>query len=239
MKKLIVLSAAVSILAGATAEAAAGPADPISRCQSTPVTTPGITVLGQRVPSVGDVSVCVVSATIADAVPVLVDQPECGSPCFTVEIDGLEVSEDLTVTVDLKLDGQLQHISYTPGKIAVDPAPESRLCVVGVGTPDPCTDRVTTPGNLSAASRTRRGSGRISLGWSASRSTGRSEIAGYQVWRSTTGEPGSFEQIGSAAPTSYSDTSVQPGQTYWYYVVAWDAQGRFSPASNTASATAR
>jgi hypothetical protein len=237
MRKSFVAIAILASLAVPTI-ASAGPSNiPVAVCQALPVATPGITVLGHRVPAASDVSVCVLADTNVEAIPVIVDQPECGNPCVTVEIHGLEVAEDVAIAVDLKLDGQSQHIAFDPDRIGVNPAPDSRLCVIGVGTPDPCTDRVTTPRSLEA--KAKRSPTRASLSWIASRATGNTTVAGYQVWRSDTNEPSSFQQIGTSTGTSYVDSTVQRGQTYWYYVVAWDGKGNSSPASNTASATIR
>jgi hypothetical protein len=242
MKKALIVSTAAAILAALAipTTAVAGPEQtPVSTCQTLPVATPGISVLGQRIPSASDVSVCAAADTVVQAIPAIVEQPECGSPCFTVEIDGLKVSENLRVSVRYKLDGKQEEISYAPGPIAADPGAGSSLCVVGVGYPDPCTDRVTTPQNLSANAKANRSGSRINLTWAASKATRKATVVGYKVWRSVTGQHGTFEEIAASTTTSFVDTTVSPGTTYWYYVVAWDDGGRYSPASDTASATAR
>jgi hypothetical protein len=242
MKKMLIaittISAVTAIaLPGAAIAAPDGP--PVSTCQTLPVATPGITILGQRVPAAKDVTACVVSNTAVAAIPVMVEQPECGSPCFTVEIEGLTVSANVGVVVRFKRDGQQEEISHETGPLGADPGPGSNLCVIGVGTPDPCTDRVTTPKDLTALAKARKAGSRIDLTWGASKATRKSTVVGYQVWRSLTGQPGSFEQIGASTTTAFSDTAITRDTTYWYYVVAWDDAGRYSPASNTASATAR
>lgn len=241
MKRTLIGAAAVAMLTGLVpAVANAGPQEiPVSTCQKVPVSTPGISVLGQRIPAASDVSACVTATTGAQAVPVVIDQPECGEPCFSVEIDGLKVSEDVRVAVRFKLDGQEREIVHETGPLSVDPAEGSSLCVIGVGTPDPCTDRVTTPTNLTASAKAGRAGSRINLTWAASKATRKSTVVGYQVWRSLTGQPGTFQELAMSTTTSYVDTSVTPGTTYWYYVVGWDDGGRYSQASNTASTTAK
>lgn len=242
MKKTLVAITMIGALAavGLPGAATAAPDDPpVSTCQTLPVATPGISILGQRVPAARDVTACVVANTVVAAIPVMVEQPECGSPCFTVEIDGLKVSADVGVVIRFKRDGQQEEIKHTTGPLGADPGSGSSLCVIGVGTPDPCTDRVTTPRDLSAVAKARKAGSRIDLTWGASRATRKANVVGYQVWRSLTGQPGTFEQIGTSTATAFSDTTTAAGTTYWYYVVAWDDAGHYSPASNTATATAR
>lgn len=57
----------------------------------------------------------------------------------------------------------------------------------------------------------------------------------YNVYRGTqTGGP--YSKVASGViPTSYSDTTVQPGTTYFYVVTAVNQQGDESAFSNQAS----
>jgi fibronectin type 3 domain-containing protein len=70
----------------------------------------------------------------------------------------------------------------------------------------------------------------VTLNWSAS-----SGASGYNVYRGTTS--GSYTKITSAAvtTTSYTDSSVQAGQTYYYVATAVNGTGE-SGYSNQASA---
>lgn len=81
----------------------------------------------------------------------------------------------------------------------------------------PC---VTGPG-VTATSAT--------LSWTASTS---SNVAGYNVYRAAVSS-GPFTKVNSAlvAGTSYTDSSVQPGQTYYYVVTAVDNNNNESPFS--------
>jgi Abnormal spindle-like microcephaly-assoc'd, ASPM-SPD-2-Hydin len=73
----------------------------------------------------------------------------------------------------------------------------------------------------------------VSLGWSASTST----VAGYNVYRgSQSGGPYVAVNSGLDASTSYTDTSVQAGQIYYYVVTAVDGSGNESVYSNQAQA---
>jgi hypothetical protein len=73
----------------------------------------------------------------------------------------------------------------------------------------------------------------VSLGWTASTST----VAGYNVYRGTqSGGPYAVLNGSPDASTSYTDTSVQAGQTYYYVVTAVDNAGVESVFSNQAQA---
>ena len=88
-----------------------------------------------------------------------------------------------------------------------------------------------TPSSLTATASKRK----ISLTWTAS-SPGTAPIVNYYVYRST--GSATFSPLASVTSTGYSDTSNYSGLTYSYKVTAWDGSQE-SPASNTASATAR
>src|SRR5205823_3959778 len=62
--------------------------------------------------------------------------------------------------------------------------------------------------------------------------------AGYQIWRATSSS-GPFAQIATTTATSYTNSGLTSGTTYWYYVRAYDAANNVSAASNTASAAAK
>ncbi|HJT71395.1 MAG TPA: choice-of-anchor D domain-containing protein [Terriglobales bacterium] len=79
------------------------------------------------------------------------------------------------------------------------------------------------------------GSHSVNLAWVASSSV----VVGYNVYRGTTsGGPYSLKLNSSlVAGTSFTDTTVQSGQTYYYVVTAVDSSGVESAYSNQASAT--
>jgi hypothetical protein len=74
----------------------------------------------------------------------------------------------------------------------------------------------------------------VSLTWSAP--TGADAVDSYQVERAAAGST-QYSVVGSttAASTTYSDDSVQSGQTYHYEVRAVDDQGNSSAPSNAIS----
>lgn len=92
----------------------------------------------------------------------------------------------------------------------------------------------TKPANLVATG----GINRVDLTWTAA--TDDVGVTGYDVHRSPTGNftPTSTNRVRSVTTTTVADTTPTPG-TYFYVVIARDAAGRSSPASDEATATAR
>jgi fibronectin type 3 domain-containing protein len=94
--------------------------------------------------------------------------------------------------------------------------------------------RPTAPLNLAAVAAKGKG---ISLSWSPPASNGGAPISGYVIYRGAT--PGSEVRLTSVGSvTSYKDTSVTRGATYYYEVAAVNSAGE-GPRSSEASATAR
>jgi glycosidase len=71
----------------------------------------------------------------------------------------------------------------------------------------------------------------VSLSWTAVKGG-----ASYNIYRSVV-QGGGYVKIGNATTTSYTDSSVNNGTTYYYVVRALDAQGNEGAASNEANAT--
>jgi fibronectin type 3 domain-containing protein len=87
--------------------------------------------------------------------------------------------------------------------------------------------QIAAPTNLTVTGTTATS---VSLQWDAVAGAG-----SYQLRRSTT-PGGSYSPVGSSGGTSATDTTAQPGVTYYYVVVATGAGGT-SANSNEASAT--
>ena len=92
----------------------------------------------------------------------------------------------------------------------------------------------TAPGAPTLTSAT-AGNASVALSWSAPAFDGGSPITGYQVRRGTT-SGGESELITLGVQTSYTDTGVTNGTTYYYQVAAINAVGT-GTASNERSAT--
>jgi fibronectin type 3 domain-containing protein len=88
------------------------------------------------------------------------------------------------------------------------------------------------PQNLTTSAT----SGQVSLGWTAN---SESDLAGYNVYRSTISPVSTSTPLNAALLTSpgYTDTGVTNGTTYYYVVTAVDTSGNVSPASEEVSAT--
>ncbi len=93
----------------------------------------------------------------------------------------------------------------------------------------------TTPPAAPAALVAVAGVGSVDLDWA---DNGESDLAGYNVQRSTS-SGGSYTQINTSLVTSsaFTDTAVMGGTTYYYVVTAVDTTGNESAASNETNAT--
>ena len=85
------------------------------------------------------------------------------------------------------------------------------------------------PGGLNATG----GVGTVTLGWSPPTTGG--AVQSYNIYRGTTANGETLVQTG-VSTTSYSDTNVTGGTTYYYKVTAVNSGGE-GPLSNEASAT--
>lgn len=73
----------------------------------------------------------------------------------------------------------------------------------------------------------------VALTWSASSSSG---VIGYNVYRSTTAS-GSYVRVGNVVGTTFTDSTVQAGQTYFYTVTTVNTANLESAPSSPISAT--
>jgi cellulose 1,4-beta-cellobiosidase len=90
------------------------------------------------------------------------------------------------------------------------------------------------PTGLAATAQAQRG--KIKLTWTQSTSP---NITNNKVYRSTT-SGGPYTLVTSiAAATTYTDTGLTSGTTYYYVVTAVDSNGVESPYSNQASAKSK
>src|SRR5207245_2437165 len=89
----------------------------------------------------------------------------------------------------------------------------------------------SAPQNLQATA----GTGNVTLSWQAPSNNGGSPITNYKIYRSSSsGTEGLLVTIGNL--TSYTNTGLASGHTYFYKVTAVNGIGT-SPQSNEASAT--
>ncbi len=206
---------------------------PAEVCQKVPANVPGVTIAGQRVKSIENLEVCVQAGAEVGVVPVIKDQPQCGNPCMTVEITGLNANVDTAVEIRMRRDGVDQEVTHDPDPLAVGDS--ERWCLIGIGTPDPCVERITTPTDLRAVQG--KMAGVLKLTWQPSTHTGDAEVVGYEVYRSESGEEGTFAPVGTTTGTKFKETGLTSGTTYFYYVIALDGNGNHSEASTVAQGT--
>jgi hypothetical protein len=75
----------------------------------------------------------------------------------------------------------------------------------------------------------------VELSWNAP-SVSSTPISQYRVYRAN-GGTGSFAKLSTVAQTTYTDTSVQSGQSYSYYVTSVSSSGAESTPSKTTTVT--
>ena len=206
-------------------------------CLDVPVDVPSIGILGQRVNSVSDLKVCTVVAAGTGIVPEVQQFDDCGSPCYAVVVNNFDIRADAKVTIDYKADGKpVPTITFDPEPVN-QKVGDGRLCLVSVGgneeNPDPCAERLTTPKPLTATAARKE----VALSWKRSTDTGNDNLLGYEIWKSTDGT--TFTQLGTIAENTFVDTGLTRKTTYYSYVVAFDAEGNRSQASNTAQVTTK
>jgi chitodextrinase len=120
--------------------------------------------------------------------------------------------------------------AYTYQVIAYDAAGNASTAATATATtpaPPPAasdTTAPTAPGNLTASAAKGK---KVALSWAAS--TDNIGVSGYSVYRD-----GSL--VGTTTGTGYTDALGGKASSATYYVVAYDAAGNVSPASNTATA---
>src|SRR5206468_1806312 len=93
---------------------------------------------------------------------------------------------------------------------------------------------ITAPHPPTGLTATAASSSQISLSWTAPTNNGGSAITGYKIYRSTSsGTETGYVNLGNV--TSYTNTGVTPGVTYFYKVRAVNALG-VSTLSNESNA---
>jgi hypothetical protein len=78
------------------------------------------------------------------------------------------------------------------------------------------------------AVKTVTGDDRVTLSWVRNTEP---DLAGYRVYRGTTGYDGPFDPLGTTAAIGWVDDEVVNGQTYFYAVAAYDEAGNESDLS--------
>ncbi len=114
---------------------------------------------------------------------------------------------------------------------AVNTIGEGELSTEVSATPTSEKTPPSAPRNVKAVP----GDGEITLNWDTPESIGGSQITSYNIYRSESSDtPTSFDSIGNV--TTYTDTDVTNGETYYYQVSAVNSIGE-SDRSDKVSAT--
>jgi hypothetical protein len=131
---------------------------------------------------------------------------------------------------------RVQDTDRTPGNSSLDTVYIDHMYILsgddnGGPGPDPDPDPPSAPTGLSAEA----GNGVVNLNWN---NNSENDLAGYNVYRSTS-SGGTYTKLNASllGSSSYSDTSVSNGTTYWYRVTAVSTENLESANSNTVSAT--
>lgn len=128
-------------------------------------------------------------------------------------------------------------VTLNPGQVAIlyvqfDPtaAGTASGAVTLTSNASPSTATVSLSGTGQSVSY------EVNLTWNAPTSSS-DPVAGYNVYRATAGST-SYQLLNASVnvPASYTDTSVQSGTSYSYYVASVDAKGNQSTPSNTYTA---
>lgn len=240
-KRTLALALAVAAIAAVVPNFALAAREQMRDCRQINVGTGAndIHVAGREIHigARGKPSVCVTWERELAGTPTITFLRNCGEPCFVVRVSEIAVYQDVSVEISYSEDGVRK-------SIPVDPAPidlarelgEACWGYSGEGSGNPCLSSITTPENVRAQGR----KAKIVLTWQGSQVTRSSNsVAKYEIWRSATGAPDTFEHIADSTTTSFKDTGLTSGQTFTYYVVAVASDGARSAGSSNATATAR
>ncbi|MDQ3956199.1 MAG: fibronectin type III domain-containing protein [Actinomycetota bacterium] len=240
-KRTLALALAVVAIAAVVPNFALAAREQFKDCRQIPVRLGAhdIHAAGRHVhiPARSNPTVCVTWDREVAGTPTITFLRNCGDVCFVVRLADVAVYQDVHVEISWSEDGVRQSVPVDPSPIDLTrELDEACWGHSGEGAGDPCTTTITTPQNLTAQGR----KAKILLTWKASQVTSSSNsVTKYEIWRSETGAPDTFQQIAEATSTSFKDTGLTSGQTFTYYVVAVASDGARSAGSSNATATAR
>lgn len=125
--------------------------------------------------------------------------------------------------------------SYDYSVVAVDANNNASdaSSTVKVTTPQPSTTDSSAPSKPTSLSATAQNETQINLAWKSS--TDNLGVKEYDIYRNSD-EDKTFRKVATTVNTSYGDGGVYDNTTFTYYVIARDAAGNQSPASDKAAA---
>jgi hypothetical protein len=148
---------------------------------------------------------------------------------------GVTISQATTTGAGFSVSGPALPLTFAAGQnttFSVTFAPSATGSVTGALS---IASNATDSPNIEPLSATGVNPPSVSLTWVASAS---SNVAGYNVYRSAV-SGGPYTELNSSlvTGTSYTDTTVEFGDTYYYAVTAANSQGVESADSNQAAVT--
>jgi len=171
--------------------------------------------------SVGSSKALTISMSNTGGSSLTVNQLSMNAPVFSVS----GVTLPLTLNAGQSVNGT---ITFTPS--AAGPASGTLTAMINssaAGTVGLTGSGSTTPPPPPPGSHT------VDLSWSASSTVG---VVSYNIYRSGA-SAGPYSKIGNATATTFTDSTVQAGQTYFYTLTAVNASNVESATSTPVSAT--
>jgi fibronectin type 3 domain-containing protein len=164
----------------------------------------------------------------------------CPSPCYdsvhTINVEGTLAIDHFQATATDEYKQATVTVLVTDGRLTIDAigGTNTKLDYVTIDAVAPDTTPPSPPTDLTAVP----GDSSVSLSWTAGTE---SDLAGYRVYRSTTGTPDPTTDTplnqNLLSTPSYADTTAVNGTAYHYVVTAVDASGNESAASVVETAT--
>jgi hypothetical protein len=150
---------------------------------------------------------------------------------YTILRDGVPIGNVGAVT-SYKDTGLSAHTTYAYQVLAFDGAGNKSVPTAKVSVTTPTVPDSQPPSKPTSLVATAASASQINLSWTAS--TDNIGVVSYDVYRSFGGaDP---QLVGTSTTASFGDSNLNANTDYAYYVVAKDASGNASPASDTASA---
>jgi fibronectin type 3 domain-containing protein len=147
---------------------------------------------------------------------------------YNIFQDGVKINSSLVTSTSFTVSGLTNGTMYSFTVSSMDPSSnESAQSAVATATPEAPVSAPNAPLNLTSTG----GNADVELSWTAS-----DGATSYNIKRSTTSGGPYTQVVSSVTSTTYSDTSVTNGTTYYYVVTAVNSGGE-SANSNEASAT--
>jgi len=174
-------------------------------------------------PTSGTIASLTWSAAASGGLPVLYYQVFRGLSSSNLSL--LATVEQTAFTDTTVTQGTTYYYGVEAEDSGADLSPMSAIAkLTSLTPPSPPAGLAATPASTTS----------VNLSWSPA-AAGSLPVQFYQVFRGSS--PSTLSQVGSIAQTSYTDSCLNPATTYYYGVVAADAEGDLSAMSSVVPAT--